>query len=347
MMNIITRGADNTESRPRTSLVDSLGRKITYLRLSVTDRCDLRCQYCMPNAMTFVPRKDILDLEELEQICSAFIGLGVRKIRLTGGEPLVRRNVTTLIDNLSRHLDGGGLDEICLTTNGTQLAKHAEALYRSGVRRINVSLDTLNPADYEIMTRGGRLSNVLAGLAVAREIGISVKINCVALKGFNDRQFNPIIEWCGEQGFDLTLIECMPMGEVGKRRMASYVPLTEVRNQLSQKWTLQDIDHTTGGPSRYVTIKETGRKLGFISPLSNNFCEGCNRVRLTCTGQLYMCLGQGENLDLRAAVRDGRNIEDVIREAISAKPAGHDFEYDYVNDKESGKMDRFMSVTGG
>lgn len=346
-MNIVTRGANKAESRPNTSLVDPLGRAITYLRLSVTDRCDLRCQYCMPKATTFVPRKDILNLEELEQICSSFISLGVRKIRLTGGEPLVRRNITTLIKGLSRHLDNGRLDEICLTTNGTQLAKHAEDLYKNGVRRINVSLDTLNPTDFEAITRGGKLNDVLEGLAAARENGLRVKINCVALKGFNHMQFDSMIEWCGEQGFDLTLIECMPMGNVGKRHMASYMPLVEVRDQLSQNWNLQDIDHTTGGPSKYVTVKETGQKLGFISPLSKNFCEGCNRVRLTCTGQLYLCLGQGGYVDLRAAVRNGKNIEDVIREAISAKPAGHDFEYDYANGKEIGKMERLMSVTGG
>lgn len=328
-------------------LVDSIGRTITYLRVSVTDRCDLRCQYCMPKMMEFVPRKEILDLEELGQICTAFVNLGVRKIRLTGGEPLVRRNLTTLIKGLSSHLDYGGLDEICLTTNGTQLAKHAEDLYRNGIRRINVSLDTLNAIDYEAMTRGGKLENVLEGLAAAREIGLNVKINCVALKGFNDTQFDSMIEWCGEQGFDLTLIECMPMGEVGKCRMASYIPLTEVRDQISKNWNLQDIIYTTGGPSRYVTVKETGRKLGFISPLSKNFCEGCNRVRLTCTGQLYMCLGQGDYIDLRTVVRNGQNIEDAICEAIAAKPVGHNFEYDYANGKETGKMERFMSVTGG
>ncbi|MEG3617678.1 GTP 3',8-cyclase MoaA [Magnetovibrio sp. PR-2] len=346
-MNILTHGARKAAKQNAEPLVDTIGRTITYLRVSVTDRCDLRCQYCMPKDMSFVPRSEVLDLEELEQICGAFVHLGVRKIRLTGGEPLVRRNVMSFIQGMSCHLGSGGLDEICLTTNGTQLAKHADALHRNGVRRINVSLDTLDPSDYEMMTRGGKLKDVLGGLAAARESGLQVKLNCVALKGFNDTHFDSMVDWCGEQGFDLTFIESMPMGDIGKCRMMSYLPLSEVREQLSQNWTLDDINHSTGGPSKYVRVAETGRKVGFISPLSKSFCEGCNRVRLTCIGQLYMCLGQGESVDLRAAVREGRCIEEAIREGINAKPIGHDFSYDFSSREEQGKMDRCMSVTGG
>ena len=346
-MNIQRHSAKPPRVQSGGSLVDSIGRTITYLRVSVTDRCDLRCQYCMPKDMEFVPRKDVLDLEELEKICSAFVNLGVRKIRLTGGEPLVRRNVTSLIKGLSRHLGGWGLDEISLTTNGTQLARHAEALHRHGVRRINVSLDTLDPTDYETITRGGKLQSVLDGLAAARDVGLKVKVNCLALKGFNDHYLDGMVAWCGEQGFDLTFIESMPMGDIGNCRMMSYMPLTEVRDQLSKSWHLTDTPHSTGGPSQYAEVQETGCKIGFISPLSKNFCEGCNRVRLTCTGRLYMCLGQGDYIDLRAAVRGGQNIEDAIREGISAKPVGHNFEYDYANGEEVGKMQRFMNVTGG
>lgn len=350
-MNIMTPAT--TEAVRQTSrkvpqgLTDMLGRTITYLRLSVTDRCDLRCVYCMPTDMTFLPRKDVLSLEELEKICTSFIQLGVRKIRLTGGEPLVRRDVMTLVEKLSYHLGEGGLDELTLTTNGTLLAKYADALRRNGVRRINVSLDTLNPDSYAIITRGGNLANVIDGLAAARKCALKVKINCLALKGINDHEFNNLVEWCGARNFDLTFIESMPMGDIGRCRVMSYMPASEVRETLSKAWTLDETDHSTGGPSKYFTVKETGCKVGFISPLSGNFCEGCNRVRLTCTGQLYMCLGQGDCVDLRAALRNGRSVEDAIRDGIFAKPKGHAFEYDQHRGCESGATDRFMNVTGG
>lgn len=329
------------------ALTDMLGRTISYLRLSITDRCDLRCVYCMPKDMAFLPRKDVLDLEEMEKICAAFIRLGVKKIRLTGGEPLVRRNVMTLVEQLSGHLNGGGLDELTLTTNGTLLTKYADALRQHGVRRINVSLDTLNLESYASITRGGDVNNVIAGLNAAQESGLKVKINSLALKGINDHEFNALVEWCGVRGFDLTFIESMPMGDIGRCRVMSYMPASEVREELAQAWTLEETDHSTGGPSKYFTVKETGCKVGFISPLSGSFCEGCNRVRLTCTGQLFMCLGQGDSVDLREALREGRSVEDAIREGISAKPKGHDFEYDRRSGCESGAVDRFMNVTGG
>ncbi|NNE85824.1 MAG: GTP 3',8-cyclase MoaA, partial [Alphaproteobacteria bacterium] len=273
-------------------LIDPFDRQIDYLRVSVTDRCDLRCVYCMAEDMTFLPKADVLSLEELDRLCSAFVDMGVRKLRLTGGEPLVRKNVMWLVDRLGRHLKSGALDELTLTSNGTQLAKHAGALADAGVRRINVSLDTLDPNKFATITRWGNLDQVLDGLAAAKQAGLAVKINTVALKGINDDELDRLLTWCGECGFDLTFIEVMPMGEIGEQRIDQYLPLSMVRAKLAETWTLTDSDHQTGGPARYMEVKETGQKLGFITPLTHNFCESCNRVRLTCTGTLYMCLGQ-------------------------------------------------------
>lgn len=325
-------------------LVDPFGRKITYLRISVTDRCDLRCQYCMAENMTFLPKSDLLTLEELERVASAFIARGVNKIRITGGEPLVRRNVMTLFENLGRHLDGG-LEELTLTTNGTQLARFAPALRDAGVRRINVSLDSLDQTRFRTVTRWGDLDRVLAGIAAAKAAGLAVKINMVALRGINDDEIDRMLAWCGNEGFDLTLIETMPMGDTGIDRNDQYLPLSMVRSDLAERWTLMPSDHQTGGPARYVTVAETGRRLGFITPLSHNFCESCNRVRLTCTGTLYMCLGQNDAADLRAVMRGGGDLDAALDAAIARKPEGHDF---IINRRrQAPAVARHMSVTGG
>ena len=329
-------------------LIDPFQRAITYLRVSVTDRCDLRCVYCMAEDMTFLPKSEVLSLEELDRLSSAFIRMGVRKLRLTGGEPLVRRSIIGLIQNLGRHLKSGALDELTLTTNATQLSKHAETLYAAGVRRINVSLDTLNPDKFAAITRWGRLEKVMEGLAAAKAAGLQVKINCVALKGVNDDEFDRMVAWAGEEGFDLTFIEVMPLGEIGEQRLDQYLPLSLVRSRLAKNWTLTETDYRTGGPARYATVEETGRRLGFITPLTHNFCESCNRVRLTCTGTLYMCLGQEDAADLRAALRasdDDAVLEQAIREAITRKPKGHDFVIDRRH--QAPAVGRHMSVTGG
>ncbi|WP_374467513.1 GTP 3',8-cyclase MoaA [Ferrovibrio sp.] len=330
-------------------MLDPFGRTVSYLRVSVTDRCDFRCVYCMAEDMTFLPKADLLSLEELDRLCSAFIGMGVRKLRLTGGEPLVRRGIMTLIDSLGRHLKTGGLDELTLTTNGSQLEKYAADLYRAGVRRINVSLDTLDAAKFTELTRWGRLDQVMAGLQAAKAAGLAVKINAVALRGVNDTEFDDLIAWCGREGFDLVLIEVMPMGEIGEAaRMDQYLPLSMARASIQRKWTLDETDYRTGGPARYYTVRETGRRLGFITPLTHNFCESCNRVRLTCTGTLYMCLGQNDAADLRAPLRASESnvlLEDAIREAIARKPKGHDFVID--RRKVPAAVPRHMSVTGG
>jgi cyclic pyranopterin phosphate synthase len=330
-------------------LIDPFARAITYLRVSVTDRCDLRCVYCMSEDMTFLPKREVLSLEELDRLASAFVRLGVRKLRLTGGEPLVRGNILSLIRSLGRHLESGQLDELTLTTNGTQLAKHAEALAGAGVKRINVSLDTLNPDKFAAITRWGRLDTVLEGLAAAKAAGLAIKINTVALKGVNEDEFDRLIEWCGKEGFDLTFIEVMPLGEIGgEQRLDQYLPLSLVRARLAQRWTLSDLDYRSGGPARYVRIEETGRKLGFITPLTHNFCESCNRVRLTCTGTLFMCLGQEDAADLRAPLRasdDDAALDGAIREAIARKPKGHDFIIDRRHTAPA--VSRHMSVTGG
>ena len=328
---------------------DPFGRHISYLRVSVTDRCDLRCVYCMAEDMTFLPRKEVLTIEELDRLCSTFIRLGVRKLRLTGGEPLVRREIMALIKSLSRHLDSGELDELTLTTNGTQLARHADGLAAAGVRRINVSLDTLQPETFKGITRWGRLDNVLAGLAAAKQAGLKVKINTVALKGVNDGEIHDLVAWCGDQGFDLSFIEVMPMGDIGgERRLDQYYPLSLLRADLARRWTLTETTYRTGGPARYVDCMETGQRIGFITPMTHNFCESCNRVRVTCTGQLFMCLGQEDNADLRAALRASEGdclLEVTIQAAIARKPKGHDFILDRRSNNVS--VSRHMSVTGG
>ena len=329
-------------------LIDPYQRTISYLRVSVTDRCDFRCIYCMAEDMTFLPKAEILSLEELDRLCSAFVGLGVRKLRLTGGEPLVRRNIMSLFGALGRHLRTGALDELTVTTNGSQLAKYAQDLAGCGVRRINVSLDTLDAAKFQAITRWGKLDVVLDGVAAAKAAGLRVKINTVALKGVNDDEFDRLIAWCGEEGHDLTLIEVMPMGDIGPDRLDQYLPISMVRSRLAGRWTLAESDYRTGGPARYVTVKETGGRLGFITPLTHNFCELCNRVRLTCTGTLYMCLGQDDAADLRAPLRasdDPAVLETAIRAAIARKPKGHDFIIDRRH--RHAAVARHMSVTGG
>ena len=331
-----------------TPLVDPFGREISYIRISVTDRCDFRCVYCMSEDMTFLPKKDLLTLEELDRLTSAFVRLGTRKVRITGGEPLVRKGVMQLFRSLGRHLHGGGLDELTVTTNGSQLARHAGALHEAGVRRINISLDTLDPEKFRAITRWGRWDRVMEGIAAATEAGLAIKINAVAMKGVNEDEFDRMIRWCGERGFDLTLIETMPMGDIDGDRTAQYLPLSAVRADLARRWTLVDSDHRTGGPARYVHISETGRRLGFITPMTHNFCESCNRVRLTCTGTLYMCLGQEDSADLKTPMRmspDDAALEAAIRRAIGRKPKGHDFVIDRATRTPS--VSRHMSVTGG
>ncbi len=329
------------------ALTDPFGRAITYLRVSVTDRCDFRCVYCMAEDQHFLPKRDLLTLEELDRLTSAFVARGVRKVRLTGGEPLVRKNVMELVRSLSRHL-GGGLDEITLTTNGSQLARFAGELAEAGVRRINVSLDTLDAEKFRAITRWGDLDRVLAGIAAARAAGLAVKINAVALKGVNEDEIEHLMRWAHGDGMDLTLIETMPLGEVGVDRTDQYLPLSLVRARLAERFTLNDLAMTTGGPARYVAVKETGGRLGFITPLTHNFCESCNRVRVTCTGTLYMCLGQEDAADLRAPLRASEGdeaLQAAITAAIAHKPKGHDFIIDRAHRRPA--VARTMSVTGG
>ncbi len=330
------------------SLIDPFGRTVSYLRVSVTDRCNYRCVYCMSENMTFLPKSDLLTLEELERICAAFIRRGVDKLRITGGEPLVRRNVMSLFRNLGRHLESGGLRELTLTTNGSRLADFADELHDCGVRRINVSLDSLDPGKFNDVTRWGRLDDVMRGLEAAKSAGLEIKINAVALKGYNDDELDDLVAWAGREGFDLTFIETMPLGEIDEDRTDRYLPLSAVREHLERRWTLEETDYRTGGPARYMTVKETGKRLGFITPLTHNFCESCNRVRLTCTGTLYMCLGQEDAADLRTPLRmsegDGR-LMDAIDEAIGRKPKGHDFVIDRAGADPA--VGRHMSVTGG
>ena len=331
-----------------TSMIDPFGRAVSYLRVSVTDRCDFRCVYCMAEDMTFLPKAEILSLEELDRLCSAFVRKGVKKLRLTGGEPLVRRNIMSLIRSLGRHLKTGDLEELTLTSNGSQLARFADELVDAGVRRINVSLDTLDPDRFEAITRWGKLDKVLDGIDAARKAGLHVKINTVALKNFNEDELDRMIEYCGENAFDMTLIETMPLGEIDQDRTDQYLPLSKVRERLEKTWTLTDIPFKTGGPARYTQVEETGQKLGFITPLTHNFCESCNRVRLTCTGTLYMCLGQDDAADLRAPLRASEGdelLETAIDEAIGRKPKGHDFVIERRGDGPA--VSRHMSVTGG
>ncbi|MEM6382634.1 MAG: GTP 3',8-cyclase MoaA [Pseudomonadota bacterium] len=333
---------------PQPPLIDPFGRAVNYLRVSVTDRCDFRCVYCMAEDMTFLPKRDLLTLEELDRLCSAFVDRGVRKLRLTGGEPLVRKNVMTLVESLSRHLESGALDELTVTTNGSQLKRFAEPLFRHGVRRVNVSLDTLRPDAFRAVTRWGELSKVLDGIDAAQAAGLKVKINAVALKGFNEHEIPTMIQWAHERGVDFTLIETMPLGEIEEDRTDQYLPLTKVRRQLEQIYTLTDLPERTGGPARYVRVEETGGKLGFITPLTHNFCESCNRVRVTCTGTLYMCLGQEDAADLRTPLRasEGNDLLfQAIDEAISRKPKGHDFVIDRTRAQPA--VGRHMSMTGG
>jgi GTP 3',8-cyclase len=330
-------------------MIDPFGRHISYLRVSVTDRCDFRCVYCMAEDMTFLPKSEVLSLEELDRLCSAFVRLGVRKLRLTGGEPLVRRNIMMLVRALGRHLDSGALDELTLTTNGSQLARYADELKGAGMRRINVSLDTLDAAKFTAITRWGKLDKVKEGLDAAKRAGLTVKINAVALKGVNDDEFDGMVAWCGAEGFDLTFIEVMPMGEIGSAtRLDQYLPLSLVRAQLQRRWTLDETDYRSGGPARYYTVRETGRRLGLITPLTHNFCESCNRVRLTCTGTLFMCLGQEDAADLRTPLRRAESdgpLDIAIAEAIARKPKGHDFIIDRRHQRPA--VSRHMSVTGG
>ncbi len=330
-------------------LIDPYLRPITYLRLSVTDRCDFRCTYCMTEHMQFLPKADLLTLEELDRLSSAFIDLGVKKLRITGGEPLVRKGIMTYFRAMSRHLASGALNELTLTTNGSQLAKFATELADCGVRRINVSLDTLDSAKFKQITRWGRLSQVLEGISAAKAAGMRVKINTVALKGFNEGELFGLLEWCAAEGHDLTFIEVMPMGDMEETyRLGQFWSLTDLRTRLAAQFTLVDLPERTGGPARYVRLEQTGQKIGFITPLSHNFCESCNRVRLTCTGELYMCLGQEDRADLRSVLRgsaDDAQVTAAIRAAIALKPKGHDF--DYSRQKVAGQMSRHMSHTGG
>jgi GTP 3',8-cyclase len=330
------------------SMIDPFGRRIEYLRVSVTDRCDFRCTYCMAEDMTFLPKRDLLSLEELDRLCTVFIEKGVRKLRLTGGEPLVRRNIMELVRGMSRHLESGALHELTLTTNGSQLARFAGELASAGVKRINVSIDTLEPDKFKAITRRGDLSVVLKGLDAAQAAGLHVKLNAVALKNFNDREIPSLMRWAHGRGMDLTVIETMPMGEIDQDRTDMYMPLSVLREQLEEEFTLTELPFRTGGPARYVSVAETGGRLGFITPLTHNFCEGCNRVRVTCTGTLYMCLGQDDAADLRTPMRASEGNEllaNAIDEAILRKPKGHDFVIDRLTRKPS--VSRHMSVTGG
>lgn len=329
-------------------MIDPFGRTITYLRVSVTDRCNFRCSYCMAEEMTFLPREELLTLEELDRLCGVFIELGVRKLRITGGEPLVRRGVLTLFRALHRHLEAGRLDEVTVTTNGALLARYAGELAACGVRRINVSLDSLDSRRFRDLTRLGRLDEVLAGIAAAKRAGVHVRINAVALAGLNDAEFDAMVAWCGSEGHDLAFIEAMPLGETGPERVAHWMSVEAVRRRLAERWTLQDVDYRTAGPARYVWVAETGGRIGFITPYSHNFCESCNRVRLTCTGMLYLCLGQEDAADLRGPLRTGEGnaaVRAAILSAIARKPSGHDFDESRL--ASGPQVVRFMSLTGG
>lgn len=338
---------DASPAQAPTPLVDGFGRKVSYLRLSVTDRCDLRCVYCMAEHMVFLPKAELLTLEELDRVASAFVALGTRKLRITGGEPLVRKGVMDLIRGLGRHLASGALEEITLTTNGTRLAEFAGELAAAGVRRINVSLDSLKPDLFKQLTRGGDIAKVLAGIEAAKACGLQVKINAVALAHDNAAELPELIAWAHGRGLDATLIETMPMGEIEADRTDQYLSLAAVRRELESFWTLTDLPYSTGGPARYVRVEQTGGRLGFITPLSHNFCEACNRVRLTCTGTLHTCLGQEDATDLRGVLRAGASdaeLEHVIRDAILVKPKGHDF---HIARAAAPAVARHMSTTGG
>jgi len=352
VMSVLKVGED-LKSTPKTtpstpSLIDPFNRHVTYVRISVTDRCDFRCVYCMAENMSFLPKKELLSLEELDRLCSSFVELGVKKLRITGGEPLVRKNILTLFKSLSRHLDSGALEEITVTTNGSQLAKYADELYATGVRRINVSLDTLDNDKFQAITRWGRLPQVLDGIKAAQKAGLKIKINTVALKNFNEDEIPKMMHWAHENGMDYTLIETMPLGDIDGDRTDQYLPLDQVKQSLEQSYTLTPNSFKTGGPARYVDVKETGGQLGFITPLTHNFCESCNRVRVTCTGEMFMCLGQEDNADLRTPMRQSECNEPLIqtiREAIDRKPKGHDFIIERKGAAPA--VPRHMSMTGG
>lgn len=332
---------------PETPLIDPFGREVSYLRVSVTDRCDFRCVYCMSENMTFLPRKELLTLEELERLCAVFIGKGVRRLRLTGGEPLVRRGIMQLVESLGKHIETGALEELTITTNGSQLAKYATQLFDYGVRRINVSIDTLDNDKFTKITRWGRMQQVLDGMEAAKAAGLAIKLNAVALKGVNEDEIETMMLWAHGQGFDFTIIETMPLGEITEDRTDQYLPLSTVRQRLEERYTLTDIPYKTGGPARYVQIEETGGRMGFITPMTHNFCESCNRVRLTCTGTLYMCLGKDDAADLREPLRASEGNEllsKAIDEAISRKPKGHDF---IIERNAKPTVSRHMSTTGG
>jgi cyclic pyranopterin phosphate synthase len=339
---------DRLAGRPLRPLVDPFARAITYLRVSVTDRCDFRCVYCMSEHMSFLPKADLLTLEELDRLCSAFVAKGVRKLRLTGGEPLVRRGIMTLVSSLSRHLQSGALDELTLTTNGSQLVKYAAELKSYGVERVNVSLDTLDPDKFRAITRWGDVDKVIAGIDAAQAAGLKVKINAVALKGVNEDEIADLVAWAHGRGMDITLIEVMPLGDIDEDRLGQFLPLSIVRARLEERFTMDELDYRTGGPARYVRVKETGGRLGFITPMTHNFCESCNRVRITCTGTLYMCLGQEDAADLRAPLRASEANDQLyaaLDEAILRKPKGHDFVMDRRHKRPA--VSRHMSVTGG
>ena len=330
-------------------LIDPFNRVVTYLRLSVTDRCDFRCTYCMSENMTFLPKRDLLSLEELDRLCSTFIGLGVQKLRITGGEPLVRKGIMTFFNAMTRHLDSGALRELTLTTNGSQLHRFSDDLFAAGVRRVNISLDTLDEDKFAKITRWGRLPQVIRGIDAAQKAGLRVKINAVALKGFNEDELDRIIDWCAERDMDLTFIEVMPMGDMGEEnRLDQFWSLKDLRARLGERFTLTDLSERTGGPARYVRLEESGQKVGFITPMTHNFCESCNRVRLSCTGQLYTCLGHDGMSDLRAPLRENdcdQYLADAIHTAIGIKPKGHDF--DYSRQEIQGQTLRHMNHTGG
>ncbi|MDQ0514828.1 GTP 3',8-cyclase MoaA [Kaistia geumhonensis] len=348
IINSLTKTDSPARSPAVSPMVDPFGRSIRYLRVSVTDRCDFRCVYCMAEDMTFLPKREVLTLEELDRLCTVFVEKGVRRLRLTGGEPLVRRGIMTLIRSLSRHLESGMLDELTLTTNGSQLSRYAGELAACGVRRINVSVDTLDPERFRAITRRGDLAVVMKGIDDALAAGIHVKINAVALKGVNEHELDDMIRWAHGRGMDLTLIETMPLGEIDGDRLDQYLPLSAVRRDLASRWTFAESDHRTGGPARYVTVGETGGRIGFITPLTHNFCESCNRVRVTCTGTLFMCLGQEDARDLRAPLRASEGNELIaaaIDEAIARKPKGHDFIIDREHNRPA--LGRHMSMTGG
>ncbi len=328
-------------------LIDPFGRAVDYIRVSVTDRCDFRCVYCMAEEMTFLPKKELLTLEELEIVCQTFMALGTRKIRLTGGEPLVRRNIMQLIRNIGKSVKTGMLDELTITTNGSQLTKMAEDIAEAGVRRLNISIDTLDPDKFRLITRWGELDKVLEGMKTAQSVGLKIKLNAVALKGVNEDELADMVSWAGDHGYDMTIIEVMPMGDIGnENRVDQYLPVSVVRSRLAKRFTLIDSDYVSAGPARYVEVKETGQRLGFITPMTHNFCESCNRVRLTCTGQLYMCLGQDDNANLASALRSGgeADLRQAIIDAIARKPKGHDF---VISRRSAQAVGRHMNVTGG